>query len=149
MSTTAHDARRDRYREWLQAQSLRFGFADELAACADRTSKGVRNDTPPVDRWHAILPTVRVLEQVRERFGPTVIHSAYRSLTYNVAVGGVGDSRHAQNDAIDFSCSGASPEQWALFLRGLRDAGQFAGGIGRYRTFVHVDTRGRAADWQG
>lgn len=150
--TAAHrTARRDRYREWLEAQELRFGFAGELADLSLNSRGPVANDIPPVERWGAILPTARVLELVRERFGPTTILSAYRSGAYNLAVGGVGDSRHGQNDAIDFRCASNTPAQWATFLRGLRDTGQFAGGIGVYGTrgFVHVDTRGTAADWVG
>lgn len=142
-----HAKRQARYREWLEAQGLRFGFPAELSALASNTRLAVGNDTPPVERWDAIIPTVRLVEQVRERFGPTTINSAYRAPAYNVAVGGVGDSRHSKNDAIDFSCANSSPAQWAAFLRELRAAGEFRGGIGVYKTFVHVDTRGTNADW--
>ncbi|MES2524024.1 MAG: D-Ala-D-Ala carboxypeptidase family metallohydrolase [Gemmatimonadota bacterium] len=149
---TARELRRERYREWLLAQQLRFGFANELANLANRVNKGVTNDTPPVDVWHAILPTVRLVEQVRQRFGTTVLHSAYRSTLYNathVLSGAVKDSRHTHNDALDFACGSASPREWADFLRDLRDGGAFKGGIGVYRTFAHVDTRGTNADWTG
>lgn len=147
---TDHAQRAARYREWLLASKVtQYGFADELAALADRTKLAVTNDTPPVERWHRILPTVKLLEAVREKFGPTTIHSAYRSTAYNLAVGGVGDSRHSQNDAIDFSCKTGTPAQWATFLKDLRAAGWFRGGVGVYRTFVHVDTRGTNADWSG
>lgn len=147
--SSAHALRQARYREWLHAQGVRFGFADEVPALANNRRLAVSNDTPPVERWHAMLPTLRVLERVRERFGPTTVNSAYRSLAYNTAVGGVGDSRHSQNDAIDFRCANGTPTEWAAFLRGLRSEGVFRGGIGTYRTFVHVDTRGHNADWTG
>jgi uncharacterized protein YcbK (DUF882 family) len=94
-----------------------------------------------------MIPTLLLAERVRERFGPTTITSAYRDRLYNLAIGGVGDSWHTQNCAIDFRCRDGSPTQWALFLRGLRDAGQFQGGIGVYAGWVHVDTRGTNADW--
>jgi uncharacterized protein YcbK (DUF882 family) len=151
VSRATREARRDRYQEWLETHAFRYGFAAELAALSLNTRAGVANEIPPVERWSAIVPTVRLLERVRDLFGPTTIVSAYRSVPYNLAVGGVGDSRHAHNDAIDFRCGTGTPAQWATFLRGLRDAGQFAGGIGSYprRGFVHVDTRGSAADWTG
>lgn len=146
---TDHDLRRLRYFEWLQAQQIQYGFAAEISNLADRVSKGVRNDTPPVERWHRILPTVRLVENVRAEFGPTIINSAFRSTLYNIAVGGVGDSRHNQNDALDISVIGVSPVRVAAFLKGLRDAGEFKGGIGVYAGFTHIDTRGSNADWTG
>ena len=140
--------REETYRDWLDSQGLRFGFAAEIAALAQRERAAVGNDTPTESLWPHILPTVRLVESVRERFGPTVIHSAYRAPLYNRAVGGETHSRHMENDAIDFSCATCTPHDWAVFLRGLRDAGVFSGGIGEYATFVHVDTRGHRADWK-
>lgn len=146
---TARALCRDRYCEWLDAQALRFGFASELAALADRAKGGVLNDTPPVELWHEILPTVRIVERVREQFGATTLHSAYRSPTYNLAVGGEDRSLHMAHRAIDFVCATGTPKAWAAYLRALRDQGVFTGGIGTYATFVHVDTRGTLADWVG
>jgi uncharacterized protein YcbK (DUF882 family) len=146
---TPHTRRRTRYAEWLTAQGLRFGFPVEVAARATQQRGSVENDTPPLELWHAMPPTLRLVELVRERFGPTIITSAYRAPAYNLAVGGARDSRHAHNDAVDFRCTTGTPREWAVLLRGLRDAGQFAGGIGVYASWVHVDTRGTNADWVG
>lgn len=146
---TDHELRRTRYFEWLTSKGLKYGFATEISALADRVTKGIRNDTPPVERWHRMLPTVDVVTAVRQQFGPTVINSAFRSMSYNIAVGGVGDSRHSQNDALDIACTNATPEQVGQYLKNLRATGAFSGGIGIYRTFVHVDTRGTNADWRG
>ena len=136
-----------RYAEWLAAQGLRFNFAAETAALSSRVAKGVTNSIPPVEGWHRILPTLALVEAVREQFGAVTLHSAYRSSPYNRAVGGVGDSRHSHNDAIDFSCATGTPTDWAAFLRERREASP--GGIGVYGTFTHVDTRGTNADWTG
>jgi uncharacterized protein YcbK (DUF882 family) len=142
-----HALRRLRYAEWLAARGLRFGFDAEIAALANRFTKGVKNDTPPVELWHEILPTVKVVESVREHFGATTVNSAYRSPMYNAAVGGETKSLHMRNNAVDFVCATGTPEQWAAYLREQRRAGAFRGGIGTYKTFVHVDTRGTNADW--
>lgn len=138
------------YREWLREQDLKYGFADEIARCAEKVNKGVANAEPPAELWPRIVPTVRILEKVRGRFGATRIHSAYRSRAYNATLeASATDSQHTHHTALDFSCATGSPREWAFFLRNLRAAGQFAGGVGLYRSFVHVDTRGTNADWEG
>lgn len=147
--TTGHSLRRDRYREWLAAQGVRFGFDREIAARADSVTNGVKNDTPPVERWHRILFTVRLAEMLREEFGATTVNSAYRSPEYNAAVGGEDASRHMENDALDLRCATGTPAQWAASLCEKRRQGKFAGGIGTYSSFIHVDTRGLNRDWNG
>ena len=144
----------ERYRAWLHEQNLRFGFADEIANYCNARKLGVKNDAPPMEMWAKIIPTVRIVEALREEFGPTTILSAFRSKAYNEAVyREIGarptDSEHSRNTAIDFKCERGTPADWrrACWLR--RSQGKFVGGVGIYRTFVHVDTRGRNADWTG
>lgn len=142
--------RRLRYREWLESHAkAQFGFAGEIAALAGRVTKGVGNETPPVELWANIVPTIGLVEMVRREFGPTTIHSAYRAPAYNAVIGGEKNSMHMQNRAIDFACANGTPAQWSEFLHAKRRDGAFKGGIGVYKTFVHVDTRGTNADWTG
>lgn len=147
-----HAIEREAYRAYLTAQLLKFGFADELADCANHVHHGVQNATPPKEIWYAMLPTVRVLERIREYFGPTSITSGYRSAPYNAtysANGAVKDSMHVRNLAIDFKCRDAQPRTVASFARDLRMQGLFTGGVGVYKSWVHIDTRGTVADWNG
>lgn len=151
MNRAAHEAR---YREWLASHgAAQFGFADEIARLANNTTRGVRNSTPPLDLWPAILPTLRLVERVRAQFGPTTINSAYRDRLYNTAVTGkpLSQSQHIENTALDFRCRTGTPRDWTEFLRALRSDGVFSGGVGIYTRsgFVHVDTRGTNADWVG
>ena len=142
--------RKLRYREWRESHvKAQFGFAGEISALAGKVSKGVGNSTPPVELWANIVPTIRLVEMVRGQFGPTTINSAYRSPEYNKAIGGETNSLHMQNRALDFKCATGTPAQWAEFLHAKRREGVFRGGIGVYKTFVHVDTRGTNADWVG
>ena len=147
--STDHTLRSQRYAEWLAGQDLKFNFGAELAALADRKRGPITNDTPPVESWHRIIPTVQVIEKVREQFGPVTITSAYRALAYNLAVGGEKASWHMKNVACDIQCRQATPEQVGQFLKNLRATGFFSGGIGIYGSFVHVDTRGTNVDWRG
>jgi uncharacterized protein YcbK (DUF882 family) len=145
----SRDAEQARYREWLVGHAqARFNFGPEIAALADNVTRGVRNSTPPLDLWPAIVPTLRLVERVRERFGPTRINSAYRDRLYNTAVGSGLGSQHIRNTAIDFRCASGTVTDWVAFLRALRAEGVLTGGIGTYASgFVHVDTRGTNADW--
>lgn len=49
------------------------------------------------------------LEPVRAKFGPLVVHSAYRGETLNRLVGGVPTSAHCFGAAADFTVAGVSP----------------------------------------
>lgn len=127
-----------------------------------RVRNGVKNSAPPKELWENIVPTLAVLERFRTEFGsPVNLLSTYRSPKYNKAVGGAAKSQHEQFGAIDFTCRSGTPKKWAQLLKSFR--GQqfhdphtgksfvFRGGIGIYvaSNFVHVDTRGKDADWNG
>jgi uncharacterized protein YcbK (DUF882 family) len=150
MTAAEREAERQRLEEWLRdVAGARHGFAREIANLANGTRAGIRNSTPPAHLWHRIVPTLRLVESVRERFGGTTITSAYRDLAYNTVIRGSIGSRHMQFDALDFLCATGTPREWADFLRQKRTAGEFRGGIGVYVTsgFCHVDTRGINVDF--
>jgi hypothetical protein len=105
------------------------------------------------------------LEPLRSEFGPVTVHSGYRSASHNLAIGGASRSvhllttpmpnyhgRHAlMAAAADVTCAEGSPELWAGWAATHRTPHQFLssrrrGGIGRYPTFVHLDT-GARRDW--
>lgn len=125
-----------------------------------RRRNGVSNSVPPRVLWPNIAPTLAVLQSFRSEFGSIVrLSSTYRSVPYNNAIGGAGESQHTQFRAIDFICHTGTPSAWANLLKSYRgrnftnpqtgDDFVFRGGIGVYRTFVHIDTRGYDADWTG
>ena len=58
----------------------------------------------PDDKLLNIIPTVRVLNTLRDWYGsPFYINSTYRSPEYNKAVGGKPKSLHLDFNAIDFT----------------------------------------------
>jgi len=53
-----------------------------------------------------------------------------------------------ENRALDLVFAGG-PAEAAETAKELREEGFFRGGIGTYTSFVHIDTRGRNATWEG
>ena len=109
----------------------------------------VYNDLPPRELWMSIAPTLRVADELCDRLGVRLldIASAYRSPAYNATcAGAASQSFHMRNMALDmvFDCAA---EKVVKAAETLRTGGFFAGGIGRYPTFKHIDTRGKSVDW--
>jgi len=116
--------------------------------------KGASNETnhlntePPKELWENIYSTLAIADKARDKFGkPLKIVSAYRSPAYNKAIGGEKKSYHMKFNALDLRTS--APKTLHKLLLGMRERGEFKGGLGLYKTFVHVDTRGYNADWRG
>lgn len=100
--------------------------------------------------WN-ILPTIRVLQELRTKFDkPIILNSTYRSPSYNRLVGGSKNSLHLEFNAIDFTIQDRESLR-NLFLqldiwdkeyhfKFLPKAGSM--GIGFYENrFIHLDTR--------
>lgn len=91
---------------------------------------------------HAEL--VAKLQLLRDRVGKAiVINSGYRTPEHNKRVGGVVDSYHVKGMAVDISI----PSGWTVdrIAKLAKDIG-FTG-IGKYRTFVHLDVRPKLTEW--
>jgi uncharacterized protein YcbK (DUF882 family) len=100
-----------------------------------------------------IIPTVKVLNDLREKYGyPIYINSTYRDKDYNKAVGGKKNSLHLEFNAIDFTVKNQKDlkslyeilDKWdkteGLFQTILpKPKGNF--GLGLYPNFIHLDTR--------
>ena len=135
------------FQKLLEAQGTRYFNADEVFYRGARDAKLQLNTDPPRALWPSLLAVVRVADEARHRLGkPLRINSAYRSPAYNRAISGASKSVHVQGGALDLS---GSPATLHKILTQMRREGLFRGGIGRYKTFTHVDVRGRDADWQG
>lgn len=131
---------------------------DELH-CWDRTVRPWRLIAVyPLD-WRASRAVLlaREFEAVRagvaRRMGrevPLVVTSAYRTAAHNRRIGGSPKSQHLEGRALDLTVPAAvrTPETLrVLYTAALERAhGVLAiRGLGRYDTFVHVDTRPSAA----
>jgi len=78
------------------------------------------------------------LEALRKKAGnsPVSINSGFRTIACNSSVGGASNSMHMYGVAADIRVSGKTPYQ----VQAIAKTCGFSG-IGRYTTFVHVDSR--------
>lgn len=84
------------------------------------------------------IELLRILQKVRNHFVQSVhITSACRCPDHNEKVGGSRKSQHKLGRAADIIVAHIEPDDVADFLDGTMSHG----GIGRYSTFTHVDTR--------
>ena len=88
---------------------------------------------------------VQVLEQIRRHFGkPVNINSGYRTEAHNKANGGAAYSQHKYGMAADIHINGVTPKEIAAYVETLMPS---SGGIGIYKSFVHVDVRKTKSRW--
>ena len=139
------------YAQFLQRQRFRNITVRQIIEAHLKSRGNVRNTPPPKSLWKNIVPTLRVADRLAgELRAPLVeIVSAYRSPAYNALCAGARrDSMHKHNLALDLKYA-TSPRNVAQMADRMRDRGYFRGGIGRYGSFTHIDTRGENADWRG
>ena len=91
------------------------------------------------------------LQVLRDYIGkPITIISGYRPPEYNKKIGGAKKSQHLLARAADIKVKGMAPaEVHATVLKLIKGGKMKQGGLGKYSTFVHYDTRGSAARWSG
>ena len=83
------------------------------------------------------------LERLRIRLDrPMRITSGYRCPAHNAAVGGHPSSEHMDGTATDVQVPGVAPDTVA----DMAEEEGF-GGLGRYDTFTHLDSRLRLSRW--
>ncbi len=90
-----------------------------------------------------VFKLAQTFEQIRLLAGeyPITILSAYRTPEHNRKVGGARNSQHVEGRALDLK----PPKTWSVksFYELIRRYAPELGihGLGRYKTFVHVDIR--------
>ena len=136
------------FEQWFKRMKFRNFSADEFTSYFNVKRRGTRNSAPPKSKWTNIVPALRIVDDLRDYFGrPCVINSSYRSEAYNKSCGGASKSLHKEFKALDISFSAVRPHDVRDKLIEWRREGRFKGGVGRYNTFTHIDTRGYNATW--
>ena len=121
--------------------SLKRGYLSENFKRSEFACKG--SQTMPDNGVDPAL--LELLEKIRAHFdAPITINSGYRSPKHNAAIGGAKGSYHVKGMAADIVVKGVAPSKVYNYLNVFHD-----GGLGRYKTFTHVDVRDGKARWQG
>ena len=131
------------FSEWFESQRFRHFGAGEFEPYFKRERNGVKNSPPPKRLWKNIVPTLRVVDDLRESFGkPCRILSSYRSPEYNRAVGGASSSEHLYDapgvGAADFYIDGVDIDEVQAWCDQMWP---FSLGYGAPRGFVHLGIR--------
>lgn len=88
-----------------------------------------------------------ILKAIRSYFGRAVtITSGYRTPTHNTKEGGAAYSRHLYGMAADIKVSGIEPAKVYAYAEQLLPS---SGGIGLYKSWVHIDVRESKERWKG
>jgi hypothetical protein len=137
------------YAEYLERVRLRNLSVRQMIAPHAKSHGSIHNTLPPRFMWRNIRSTLKVVDSLAQRLDLPVqeVVSAYRTRAYNARCPGAkSNSYHLCNNAMDivFKCP---PGKVAAMARAMRATGLFKGGVGRYRGFTHIDTRGANADW--
>ena len=115
---------------------LSKNFTVKEFACSDGT-----------DTVFISLTLVNLLQKIRDHFGKAVIiNSAYRTEAHNKSIGGATYSQHKYGLAADIHINGVTPKEIASYVETLMPS---SGGIGIYKSFVHVDVRRVRSRWNG
>jgi uncharacterized protein YcbK (DUF882 family) len=111
------------------------------------------SDPVPPDLIANAVELLQNLQVIRDHFQkPVTIISGYRSPARNESVGGAKKSQHMEAKAADIKIAGVPTEEIYSRINKLMAQGKIkVGGLGLYvgSGFVHYDTRGVKARWQG
>jgi len=135
---------KEQFNEWFSGLGVRYFKPHEFTNYFERKL----NTFPPKTKWKNMESAIKLLDKLRADIGlPIRITSSYRSAAYNKNCGGAPKSYHKEFKALDIQVDGAKPSYVYARLLKYRNAGLFKGGLSEYSTFVHLDTRGKNADW--
>ncbi len=144
-----HGALASRYLRYLRSLNLKRICPKQVVENHARAKGRVWNSLPPQTWWKRMGYTLRVVDRIAMEMNVAEVEvvSAYRNPAYNARCPGAkSGSFHQANVAADVVFPVRASKVTAT-ARDLRNRGLFTGGVGGYRGFTHIDTRGKNANW--
>lgn len=146
-STKISNEIHDEFQKELNNRGIVHFSSDECLYLGASNGRHKNNHVPAKNLWPNFWPTIEIADEVRGRIAKSLrISSAYRSPEYNKSVGGARNSQHVQFRAIDISAPKSTLKSLYKELLAMRKEGHKIA-IGRYPTFIHIDTRGTNTSW--
>lgn len=137
------------YLKYLNTLKLQRVCPKQVIENHARSKGPIWNSLPPKIWWKRMGYTLRVVDRIALEMNVSKVEivSAYRNPAYNARCPGAkSGSFHQANVAADVVFP-VRPSTVTSTARSLRDRGLFKGGVGGYRGFTHIDTRGKNANW--
>jgi len=137
------------YADYLAGLRLKYITPMQVIKAHAKRKGSLWNSLPPRSMWRDMGGSLKVTDKIAAQVGTPVkeVTSAYRSPAYNRRCPGAkSQSWHMKNFALDLKFA-TSTSRVAAAARYLRSKGVFKGGVGRYSSFTHIDTRGHNVDW--
>ncbi len=144
-----HGGPASKYLRFLNTLNLKRVCPKQVIENHARAKGPVWNTLPPQTWWPRMGYTLRVVDRIALEMNVSKVEvvSAYRNPAYNARCPGAkSGSYHQANVAADVVFPVRASKVTAT-ARDLRNRGLFNGGVGGYRGFTHVDTRGKNANW--
>lgn len=86
-----------------------------------------------------------LMQKVRDEYGPLQVNSLFRSRAFNTSIRGSKKSKHLLGMAVDVMPLEMKLERFTEEISKWDNIG----GIGIYRTFIHLDVYGNNRRWNG
>ena len=139
-----------RYAKFIDKLRLKRITNYQVIKVHSRRKGYVWNEIPPKSYWKNIGKTLKAMDDIAGHMNEPVkeVVSLYRSPAYNARCPGAKpQSWHKKNYAMDVIMHSSSWKTYK-YARWWRDEKKkFVGGVGRYNSFTHIDTRGYNATW--
>lgn len=89
----------------------------ELCKSETATRKGIDNWPSSAEVSNLLILTKKILQPIRDKLGPVLVTSGYRSPALNKCIGGSTNSDHCKGLAADFEVLGMDNKALALWIK--------------------------------